>query len=215
MKGGIMKIAFIFFLFLIFSSWVTAQTEARESEFNFGFEKRNKQGKLPDNWFRLGGDFPISIDTLEVHSGKNALRIESTADVTSKSFGSAACRIPADYAGKEIELRGYLKLEKVGEESFAGLALRIDGSGGTLQFDNMSKQKLKGSADWKLYSIKLPFPENAEEIFVGAILAGTGKVWVDDFELLIDGKPIEVAEKRVRKEYKATLDREFDRGSKI
>jgi hypothetical protein len=36
-------------------------------------------------------------------------------------------------------------------------------------------------------------PDNATKIFIGALLVGSGKLWADDFQLLIDGVDISKA----------------------
>ena len=201
-------------LFLFLSLVAFSQTNMVTPEFNFGFEKTTLKQKLPDNWFQWGNNYLLSIDTTIKHSGKNSILIQPSKGRTSDSFGCAAYSIPAYYEGKEIELRAYMKLLNVSEGPI-GLMLRIDGSSGSLGFDNMEGKKIMGTSDWKLYSVKLPYPEKAKTIFIGAILSGKGELWVDDFQLLIDGVSIEKVKKIKQEEFKADLDKEFDKGSKI
>ena len=92
-----------------------------------------------------------------------------------------------------------------------GLMLRIDGDSGGLAFENMQSRNIQGTRDWSVFSVKLPYPEGAKTIFIGAILEGTGQLWADDFQVLLDGKKISEAK---LKQYKAD-DKEFDTGSKI
>ena len=47
------------------------------------------------------------------------------------------------------------------------------------------------------------------------MLSGNGRLWVDDFEVLIDGVPIEKLKQVQVKTYNADIDREFDKGSGI
>lgn len=199
----------IFFVFTIFS-----QTENKPSEFNFGFEKVSANEKLPDKWSQFGGGYNFKIDNAEKKSGNNSVLIESPAEKGENTFGAVAFTIPANYEGKEIELRGFLKFKNVSEGS-AGLWMRIDGDRGALQFDNMQSRGLNGSADWTEYSIKLPLPSEGTRIIIGALLTGKGQVWVDDLQVLIDGKDIAEAKTRPLFEYKAKKDKEFDNGSRI
>jgi len=191
-----------------------SQTDLVSTEFNFGFEKTTLNQNLPDRWFQWGSNYLLSIDTTIKHSGKNSVLIQPSGYRTSGSFGCVAYSIPALYEGKEIELKAYMKLLDVSEGPI-GLMLRIDGTAGGLQFDNMQRKNIMGTSDWTLYSVKLPYPQEAKTIFIGAILSGKGKLWVDDFELLIDGVRIEKAKQVQQKEYKADLDKEFDKGSGI
>jgi len=138
---------------IIFSFIITlGQSENNPPEFNFGFEKVTANEKLPDKWVPFGpvGAYSLKIDNAEKKSGNNSILIELSAEKIENSFGAVAFIIPANYAGKEIELRGSLKLKNV-SDGFAGLWLRIDGDAGVLQFDNMQSRQIKGSADWTQY----------------------------------------------------------------
>jgi hypothetical protein len=205
-------------LFAIFLTILTAVACSQNNEvttgYNFGFETKSATQKLPDKWFQWGSNYMINLDTLNTHSGKNSISIQPSEGIAPNSFGCIAYSIPALYEGKEIELRAFMKLLNVSEGPI-GLMLRIDGSSGTLRFDNMQQKNIMGTADWTSYSVKLPFPQNAKTIYIGAILSGKGQLWVDDFELLIDGVQIEKIKKVRPVELKADLDREFDQGSGI
>ena len=190
------------------------QPQTDKPVFNFGFEKITDKAKLPDQWMEWGSGYILKTDTTEKRTGGAAVLIESPPEKKGGTFGSVGYAIPAQYEGKEIELRGFLKLKDV-SEGFGGLLLRLDGESGTLQFDNMRSRNLAGSADWTQYSIKLPLPADASKIFVGALLTGKGQLWVDDLEVLIDGKDIREAKTRPTIVYKANLDKEFDTGSKV
>jgi len=122
--------------------------------------------------------------------------------------------ISAIYEGEKVELKAYMKMEDV-KDGFIGLMLRIDGDSGILEFDNMMDKNIQGTSDWTQYTITLPYPKDAKSIMIGPILSGTGKLWVDNIELLIDGNDISVAKQKVQKIYKASLDTFFDKGSGI
>jgi hypothetical protein len=76
-------------------------------------------------------------------------------------------------------------------------------------------RNIAGTSDWTLYSVKLPYPPDARIIYIGAILSGKGQLWVDDFELLMDGVSIDKVKQVPMIEYKADLDKEFAGGSGI
>lgn len=188
--------------------------QSGQEKFNFGFEKINAKEKLPDNWFQWGTGYKLSIDTVTKRSGHAAVVIEPVGEKQPNTFGCVAYAIPAEYWAEEIELRAYMKLENVTEGPI-GLMIRVDGASGPLSFENMQRRNIQGTMDWTLFSVKVPFPQNAKRIFIGAILSGTGKLWVDDFQLLLDGNDINKASVITLKEYKAETDKEFDNGSKI
>jgi C-terminal processing protease CtpA/Prc len=209
-----MKKSLIFLLF-VFNFYYLSGQALSKPDLNFGFEKQEDKSKLPDNWFRWGtADYIIKTDTIEHHSGKASLLLELDGAKTGNSFGCCAYKIPAALAGKQIELRAYMKLQNVANGPI-GLLLRIDGQNGTLGFDNMQQRNIQGTSDWQMYSVEIPFPEDAETIYAGAILSGTGKLWVDDFQILIDGKDISEAKPRTKSSLKADSDVEFSNGSGV
>lgn len=184
------------------------------ADFNLDFEKYSSGAKLPDRWMQWGTGYSIAIDSVEKKSGNVSISMEPAADKPDNSFGAVGYALPADYAGKEVELRGYMKFKDV-DGGYVGLMLRIDGDSGQLQFDNMKARDIKGTSDWAEYSVKLPLSEKATAIYVGAVLTGSGKLWVDGLQVLIDGQDIKLAKPRPVPVFKASADKEFDQGSKI
>ncbi|MCX6954497.1 MAG: S41 family peptidase [Verrucomicrobia bacterium] len=165
----------------------------------------------PGGWFG-GPPTTLAVDVEITHGGKAAARL--TRDATSKNdFSTLTASLPVDFAGKRVELRGFLRLEDV--SGFAGFWLRQDGSKAQLAFDSMQSRQIKGTSDWTEYSVSLPVHAEARFLVFGVLLGGTGKVWADDLQLLVDGKPIWEAAKVARVETVLERDQEFDRGSKI
>lgn len=74
--------------------------------------------------------------------------------------------------------------------------MRPDGEEGELAFDNMRNIQLNGTTGWTSYSIQLPLNPKTRTIVLGVRIAGSGHVWADDLELLIDGRPVWEAPKK-------------------
>ena len=175
---------------------------------SLGFEDQVGGGS-PAGW--SGGPAgTLFLDDKVVHSGKWAVRLARDAG-SPGGFTSLTRSIPADFSGNTLELRGFLRTE--GVSSFAGLWVREDGESRAIAFDNMQSQDLKGTTEWKEYSVTLPFNTDARQIFFGALVAGTGKAWVDDLQLLVDGKPIAEAPKHERPKTALDIDHQFDAAS--
>jgi C-terminal processing protease CtpA/Prc len=153
---------------------------------SLGFEQQS-DGPAPTGW-SVGPAGSVFADSQTVHSGKWAARLECSASTT--GHASVLTRsIPVDFSGDTLELRGFLRLKDV--TGFAGFWMREDGdSGDVLQFDNMQSRGIKGTLGWAEYSIKLPIKLASGKLFFGALIAGSGTLWVDDLQLLVDGKPI-------------------------
>ncbi len=168
-------------------------------------------GVVPGGW---GGGPPGTIfaDDKVFHTGRWSARIERNPDSPS-NFSTITKSIPVDFSGATVELRGFLRTEDV--SGFVGLWMREDGEAPSLAFDNMQSRQLKGTTEWKEYSITLPIRPEARQLFIGVLMAGTGKAWADDLQLVVDGKPIWDAPKVDRPKTVLDLDHEFDGGSGI
>jgi len=182
-------------------------------DFNLDVEDVEKEKPFPKDWIKWGMDeYDVVIDKTTYKSGKNSVKISNNTPDIKDEFGCTAYQIPAQYQGETIELTAYLKIENA-TDGFVGLLLRIDGGKGG--FDNMEKQAIQGTHDWKKYSIKMPYPKGAKTIFVGGLIAGKGEAWFDNFDVLIDGKSIKTLKPFIPEPAKAELDKEFDEGSTI
>lgn len=204
-----MKQTILTILSLLISITCFCQATKDTSKFNFDFEKVNNN--LPINWECFGSkDYTLSIDTIIKKTGKNSAAIEYNG--TALDFRAWAYTIPASYEGKKITLSGFIKTENV-SDGWAGLWMRIDPK---IAFDNMQKRGIKGTTDWQKYEITLELnPLKTKQIVVGGLIAGKGKMWIDDLHVSIDGKDIKELKPIIKKESEANKDKEFDSGSKI
>ncbi len=151
-------------------------------------------------------------DEQVVHSGRGAVRLERGAD-SPQPFSGVVQSLPMDFAGKEVELRGFIRLENVSD--FAAFWMRVDGDTPNLAFDSLQRLRINGTADWAEYSVKVPVHPQGRRLFFGFLLSGSGKAWADDLQLLVDGKPIWEAPEAVRVLTVLDRDQEFAAGSGI
>lgn len=170
-----------------------------------------RSGNLPQGW--TGGPAgTVFVDDKIVHGGQRAARLERTAS-SPEEFSALSQSMEIDFAGATLELRGFLRTRDV--SGFGGLWMREDGEIAGIAFDNMQSRQLKGTTEWKEYSIQLPIHPEAQRLSVGVLISGTGAVWADDLQLLVDGKPIWEAPKAEKTKTAIDLDHEFDAGSGI
>lgn len=150
--------------------------------------------EVPKDWFIAGSQpkaYKIGIDKGAGKDGDNAATIQSKDDKI-KGFGTLMqnCK-PDKYRGKRIRMTGWMKTENV--KSWAGFWLRIDKPDSDIPFamDNMGKRPIKGTNDWTKYEIVLDVPEETSNLAYGALLDGTGKIWLDDitFEIVDETVP--------------------------
>lgn len=138
----------------------------------------------------------VAADNRTVHSGKWAARIERTS-ASPLPLSRLLYTTILSFKARRIELRGWLRTEKV--NGFVGLWLRengqtSDGRRKELASEDMRGQRVGGTTGWKEYSISLPVDPPVQPevrvLYFGVVLSGTGKAWVDDLQLLADGKPL-------------------------
>lgn len=180
-------------------------------ELNLDFEQ-NENG-YPEKWENFGSNhYNISIDSTSANSGEFSAVIEN---IEGKSdFKALAFNLPQNYKGSSIRLTGNIKTENV-TDGYAGLWMRIDPQ---IAFDNMGDRGITGTTDWKEYEITLPLnPQKTEQIVIGGLLVGKGKMWLDNFKVSVDGKDLETSnlEVYVKELMPAEKDKEFDNGSNI
>jgi C-terminal processing protease CtpA/Prc len=175
----------------------TAQPQTGTS-YNLDMEIPDGRG-MPAGWIaRTPKDTTISadslvklchIDTAVRQQGKSSILLDRT-DVAGWTVVKTI--ITKAFGGQKIKLTGYLKSEDLA--GGAGLWLRIDGAEKVLEFDNMMKRAVTGTTDWTEYTIELNYDgKNAKSIVAGAQMMGTGKVWVDNLHITIDGVDISQA----------------------
>jgi len=171
----------------------------------------DQTGPTPVGWFG-GPPGTVLIDGDIVHSGVRSARLERNT-TSPETFSTLTKAISIDFSGTRVEYRGFLRTESVSD--YTGLWLREDGTGGSVAFDNMQQRRINGTRGWTEYSITLPLRPEARQLYFGVLLAGTGKVWADDLQLFVDGKPVWDAPKSERPLTVLDTDHEFDSGSKI
>lgn len=139
----------------------------------------------PNGWSLAGSNptnYRTGIDRADERGGLPSAYLASRGN--GKGFGTLMQSISAaNYAGKRIRLRGWVKSTDVIE--WAGLWMRVDKERETLAFDNMQDRAIKGAQPWNMYDVVLDVPADATSISFGVLLTGSGEVWMNDVSLEI------------------------------
>jgi C-terminal processing protease CtpA/Prc len=188
-----------------------SQVKVTQQTLNLDFEQH--QNGFPSKWTASGDkDYNVYVDSVNKKSGKFSAVIENNG--SKKDFRALSIALPANYEGKSIRLSGFIKTENV-REGYAGLWIRIDPNIG---FDNMSKRGVTGTTDWAAFEITLPLnAKETDQIIVGGLLVGKGKMWLDGLKITVDGMELDDPNLKLHQKeiFLAQADHAFDDGSKI
>lgn len=177
------------------------ESEPVQKRVNYNLDMETQgSNNMPERWQpRHPRDTTISADslmkichtdTVVKQHGRSSILLERNGV---QGWTVTKTIIDERFSGQKIKLTGYLKTEEV--NGAAGLWFRIDGADTVLAFDNMMRTAVRGTTDWTEYTIELNYDgKNAQHIVAGAQILGTGKVWVDNMHISIDGVDIATAE---------------------
>jgi hypothetical protein len=145
----------------------------------------NVSAQTPPGWGGGGKGYEISLDRTVKHGGQASGSIKSTVEEPDW-YAALTQSFQADgFRGKRFRLSAYVKSKDV--HNSAALWMRIesiDGAGNyCVTLDHMKDRPINGTNDWKRCEIVLDVPnEDVARIVFGALLAGKGQIWVDDFK---------------------------------
>lgn len=130
------------------------------------------------NGYKLSSDQHVLLD------GKPATFVQSqqAKQDASKFYAAPFQEFGAkQYAGKRVRLTAMLKAS--GVQGAAGIWFKVKARDHVVAFDDMESSPVRGTSDWRKYSLVLDVPPRADRISVGVWLNGGGKVWFGDFAL--------------------------------
>lgn len=205
-----MKISILTTFFLAASVPVLAQSTISRSNIQQALGFEDQTGPALAGW-HANPPGTVSADNSVSHSGRWSVRLQLDAE-SGGEYSVITRSLPVDFQGGTVELRGYLRLKDV--SGTANLWMRQDADGQMVAFQNMQAQQVKGTHDWAQYRVTLPISPHARQLLFGVLVIGSGTLWADDLELLVDGKPIADASPAPAKP-ELPPDHEFDSGSRI
>ncbi len=174
---------------LLWNICCCASTEKPIDLNNLDFEFANA-ANLPESWsIKRAANFVYSCDSTTAFHGHRSLKISGLDG--GKNFGGCQQAFEAPENGNQAILSAYIKTKNVSNGG-AQLWLRIEGEkGDILFFENMHNRPVTGNTNWTKVSINAPYPTSkAKKIVFGALVAGTGTVWVDNVNISVDGKSL-------------------------
>ncbi len=170
--------------FLLFCIAVSSQSKVQR-KLNLDFNEYDESRELSKGWFKWGNT-PLPIET-ELNG--NANYVGKVINTKKGKFGAIVYVMRAGFEGDTIEITASMKIENVEKKGGAGFIVRMDNGDNMLALVN--EPKINGTRDWAQYSIKLPYPNKTDIIYVGGIIDERGTAWFDNFKITIDGVDIQ------------------------
>ncbi len=198
------------FLYSALFLLITTNFQSKESVEDPNLDFEVTENGILSNWENFGSsNYQLGLDSTEVQNGDYSVFIEFTEG--KPDYHAWSYVLPDDYNGETITLSGYIKTENV-TDGFAGLLMRIDPF---LAISNMNEYGVTGTTDWTKHEISLALqPEETEQILVGGLLVGKGKMWLDNLTITIDKEGVDLT-KKDRELLPAELDTAFNSSSAI
>lgn len=112
-------------------------------------------------------------------AGIATITIKANGQANAQAFGTMAYKMAAaKYQSHHIEVSGDISTAAATSGQFW---MRVDGPGDKpLGFDNMANRALTGDKPWTHFQIVLDVPSDAQTIYLGLILVGTGSASARD-----------------------------------
>ena len=197
---------------MLIAAGVSAEQVRPDILDNVGFELMDDDSLMPLNWTFEGQGYSGCCDSLMAFSGVRSFRIDYIDMKPAEDYGFICRYIPFIFNEETITLSGWVRASDMGDDCCAGLYMILyDRQGKLVSNEYVYLENLNGSAEWGQLEISMENSRFGYELELGVFLYGTGTIWVDDLELLLDDKPVSEAMPRVLPG--AELDHEFDAGS--
>ena len=135
-------------------------------------------GALPNNWTEKWGDVIAARDTKVFKEGPASLR------VTIENGTGQAFQLVQGYAGKILQLTGFIKAAGAVKAQVAVQSFADDPNGGWQQKNFDQVVFVQGEIDWLPFYKAILIPKDAVRFNVQLLAEGSGQAWLDEVKLI-------------------------------
>jgi hypothetical protein len=209
------KLLIFVIVILIIIQTVCGVTNNADTVLNLDFEIL--ENGFSTGWYGINSgntlNYTVSLESMNVKSGKYSIAIEFTGDSLSSKFITFI--LPNNYDEEKITLSGYVKTKNV-PDGFAGFWMAITHLNGFNIIVRDDEMRITGTDEWKKICNHVRYESGKYRScqFEWSIY-GNGKMWLDGLKLTIDRKEVQQLEPYKQVTFPAENDREFDKGSHI
>jgi len=174
---------------LVLLLFATISSVVAQSIRNMNFDEPGiVNTKQPVGWATQWVGYELSLDSVNVHSGRFSLKSKRLPEHDS-GYAIGRQNIPAELLkGKELEIRVWMRSERI-QSGNAVFRIAVFGEDSdVLEFLQIPENGLNETKDWKQYKTKTFISEEAQQISLDAFHNGDGIAWFDSVEIYIDGE---------------------------
>ncbi|MEX0723554.1 MAG: erythromycin esterase family protein [Gracilimonas sp.] len=142
----------------------------------------------PVGWSTRWVGYELSLDSLDVHSGKFSLKTERLPDHDSGYAISRQNIAAVLLRGKDLEVHVWMRSENIQNGNVVFRIAVFDEDSDVLEFIQFPEGGITGTTEWNQYTAKTFISEDAKLISLDAFHNGEGKAWVDNVKVYIDGE---------------------------
>lgn len=181
------KLTTVSILLLLLSVTITSVVAQPVRNLNFD-EPGIVNTKQPVGWATQWVGYELSLDSVNVHSGRFSLKSERLPEHDS-GYAIGRQNIPAEFLkGKELEIRVRMSSESI-QNGNAVFRIAVFGEDSdVLEFIQIPESGLTETTDWNQYKAKTFISEEAEQISLDTFHNGEGTAWFDNIEIYIGGE---------------------------
>ncbi|MDQ6768870.1 MAG: hypothetical protein M3Z54_02660 [Gemmatimonadota bacterium] len=148
----------------------------------------------PDGWVGTGTrpqDYRVTIANDSAFDGGATAHLRGRTSHTN-DFGTLMQSISArHYRGQRVRFAGQIRIENV--INAAALWLRADDAcGRVLTFDSTEQHSDRGTAGWRTHTVVFDVPADAQNLYFGTLVVGSGDAWIRDLHLEVVGNAVPV-----------------------
>ena len=167
-----------------------ALPQDKQTRYNLGFEYA-KSDSVPTQWIAANPSvtgYSAYLDRRIKHSGRSSICVKWDTVALFNRGGFQQFLSGEEFAGKEVELSGWVKMQDFSENGVASIVLVEKTAAGKYKQQKDTLRVAAGTCDWTRISTKMQIDDSAKYVALIGGVAGRGTAWFDDFEVRVDGK---------------------------
>lgn len=179
-------------LSFIFAVSILSESASKpiQTQYNLDFESA-KSDSIPAQWIVANATatgYSAYLDRQVKRHGRSSIRVKWDTVAIFNRGGFQQLLPGISFAGKEIELSGWVKIHDSSDNGFATIALVEKTASGRYNQQVDTLRATDSHDDWIRLCAKMKISDSTKYIALIGGFSGKGAAWFDDFEIQIESK---------------------------